>query len=325
MGGTSRNIDRRSAVAALFLLAPALAIPPGCARRQPGDAGGVIPVFDDSPARESVAPDLERGVKVVFASLMSPEESFYKYQRLVDSIADRLGMPVSVVHRQTYEEANNLLRTGEADFGFICSLAYVIGRRDGILTGIAAPVIDGEKRYRCYIIAHSDSGITSLSDLAGKSFAFTDPLSYTGRVAALYAIKEATGRDDSEFSEILYTYSHDSSIRAVHRELVDAAAVDSIVFNEFASLNADLVSNILPIYEGPLAGMPPVVASSKTDPALVEAFSAILLGMTRDAEGRAILEDLGYDAFEALQESDYQVILDAVDTVGISTVFAFES
>lgn len=75
--------------------------------------------------------------------------------------------------------------------------------------GVAAPVVNESNLYRCYIITRLDTGITSLEDLVGRSFAFTDPLSYTGRIAALYALQEKTGCDESCFAEIIYTYSHD--------------------------------------------------------------------------------------------------------------------
>lgn len=311
-------IDRRCFLGMLLLSGGAvLASCTGSASRE----SEPIPLFAEREDREAMAPGSEDGVvKVAFAALVSPQESFYKYQNLVKYLEEKIGRRIEVVRRQTYQEVNDLLGTGEVDFGFICSLSYVMGLDEGTLTGIAAPVIGGSSFYRSYLICRSDSGCNMLEDLEGKTFAFTDPLSYTGRLSMLKLLHDQVSADEDYFREVFYTYSHDSSVHAVHLGIVDAASVDSLVYEELAAAQSDLVGNVNVVYKGPAAGMPPVVASARADDGLREAFQRVLLDMTDDDQGRAILEGLGYDRFEEPEDANYDVIREALQAVGESVL-----
>ena len=180
------------------------------------------------------------------------------------------------------------------------------------LTGIAAPVINGSSFYRSYLICRSDSEYAMLEDLKDKTFAFTDPFSYTGRLSTLKLLHDQVGSDESYFHEVFFTYSHDSSIHAVHLGIADAASVDGLIFEELVASQSELVKNLRIIYKGPTAGMPPVVASTHVNKDLRNRFQALLLGMREDAEGQAILDDLGYDYFEIPDESNYETIREAL-------------
>lgn len=284
-------------------------------------ASNSIPLFESESAHAETPSDGKGdSVRVAFAALVSPQESFYKYQNLVNYLEAQIGRKIEVVRRQTYQEVNDLLGTGEVDFGFICSLSYVIGLDEGTLTGIAAPIVDGSSFYRSYLICRSDSGFSMLEDLKGKTFAFTDPLSYTGRLSMLKLLYDQTGYGEDYFREVFYTYSHDSSIHAVHLGIVDAASVDGLIYEELVAAQSDLVSNVNVIYKGPAAGMPPVVASTKADEGLRNEFQKALLGMAADEAGRPILEGLGYDQFEVPDDNNYEVIREALNAIGREAV-----
>ncbi|GKG89150.1 phosphonate ABC transporter substrate-binding protein [Gordonibacter pamelaeae] len=286
-----------------------------------GKDSEVIPLFAERKDGDEAASDgAAEKVKVAFAALVSPQESFYKYQNLVNYLEEKIGRSIEVVRRQTYQEVNDLLGAGEVDFGFICSLSYVMGRDEGTLAGIAAPVIGGSSFYRSYLICRTDSGCNMLEDLQGKTFAFTDPLSYTGRLSMLKLLHDQIGADEGFFREVFYTYSHDSSVHAVHLGIVDAASVDGLVYDELAASQSDLVGNVHVIYKGPAAGMPPVVASALADDGLKSSFQNCLLGMVDDERGRIVLEELGYDRFEVPDDTNYEVIREAVAAVGESAV-----
>lgn len=305
-------IDRRCFLGALLLSGGAVLA--SCASQPP--VSDPIPLFEDTKETNEAPSHDKDAVRVAFAALVSPQESFYKYQDLVRYLEDKLGRRVDVIRRQTYKEVNDLLGSGEVDFGFICSLSYVIGLDEGTLSGIAAPVIDGSSFYRSYLISRSDSGIAMLEDLKNKTFAFTDPLSYTGRLSTLKLLHEQASADETYFKEVLYTYSHDSSIHAVHLGIVEGASVDGLIFDDLVASQSDIVGNVRVIYKGPAAGMPPVVASSHVDPNLCSAFQDILVNMVNEDKGQIILSDLGYDRFEIPDNSNYETIREALVAVG---------
>jgi len=68
-------------------------------------------------------------------------------------------------------------------------------------------------------------------------FAFTDPDSNTGRLVPTFWLSQIGERPESFFSKTIYTYSHDNSILAVNRALVDGAAVDGLIWEYYHRKN----------------------------------------------------------------------------------------
>ncbi|HWQ43225.1 MAG TPA: PhnD/SsuA/transferrin family substrate-binding protein, partial [Desulfosporosinus sp.] len=85
--------------------------------------------------------------------------------------------------RQSYQEINDLIKNGEVDMALICSGAYVAGQQDAKIELLAVPEVNGKGTYQSFLIVSADSNYQTLENLKGKTFAFTDPLSFSGRVA----------------------------------------------------------------------------------------------------------------------------------------------
>ncbi|WNF36196.1 phosphate/phosphite/phosphonate ABC transporter substrate-binding protein [Bacillaceae bacterium IKA-2] len=255
-------------------------------------------------------------IKVAFSSVVSPEETRYKYNLLVKYLEDHLDRPITIIQKQTYKEVNELLKNGEVDLAFICSLSYVIGTNEGYMEDVATTVIDGKDVYRSYIITHKNSGLESLDDLKGKRFAFADPYSYTGRLAALAMLNDKGYTAKQFFEETFYTYSHDYSISAVARGAVDAAAVDSILFDMLLDLENEDAMQIQIVEIGPWAGAPPIVVSSKTDPELKRKIEKLILTLNDNQRGRNILEELMIEKYIPINRDNYEPIRDALKLMG---------
>lgn len=255
-------------------------------------------------------------IKVAIASVVSPKESLSKYDLLIKYLEKELDAPIDVFQRQTYEEVNDMLARGEVDFAFICSLSYVLGMLEGDMIGVAAPEIEGSPFYRSYVITKNDSTYESLDDLVGKRFAFTDPLSYTGRLAVLSMLEKKHVSAEDYFSNVYYTYSHDNSIKAVAMGVVDGAAVDGVLFEQLRKLNNELVSQLKIIETGKEAGTPPIVASQKTDMKLINDFKNVILNLENDQEGQVILNEIGIDRYVQLNDENYYVIEESLHLLG---------
>lgn len=76
----------------------------------------------------------------------------------------------------------NLLKNNEIDFAFVCGGAYIDGNSEFGMKILVAPEVNGNTTYHSYIIVHNNSNYTNLIDLRGKKFAFTDPLSNSGKL-----------------------------------------------------------------------------------------------------------------------------------------------
>ncbi|MED4354483.1 phosphate/phosphite/phosphonate ABC transporter substrate-binding protein [Schinkia azotoformans] len=253
---------------------------------------------------------------IAIASVVSPKESLEKYQGLVAYLEKKLGQPVKVIQKQTYGEVNQLLKDGTADITLTCSLAYRIGSKEGYMEGLVAPVIKGESLYQSYIVTNKNNSYDSLDDLKGKRFAFVDPISYSGRLSVLDMLNEKGYMADTFFEKTFYTYSHDYSLLAATNNVVDGAAMDSLLFNQLLLEQNPDVLNLKIIGKGKMAGTPPIVMKKSLDPALKVKLRELILSLEEDPNGQQILKSLGIDKYVDVNENNYKIIDDLIDQFG---------
>ncbi len=260
----------------------------------------------DSPGSEDV-------IRFAVAPVHSPEKAFASYQLFTNYLAGRLKTPVELIQRKTYFEVNEMLRTGTIQFALVCTGAFVIGDDDFGLDLVVVPRYLGKSEYYSFIIVRKESPIREIEDLEGKRIALSDPLSNSGYFYPMFLVRKMGKEPNRFFSQMLFTYSHDSSILAVMEGIADVAAVDSLIFDYELDHNRELGSYLRIIHKSPPFGINPIVASRKTPKGVVEAVKQILLGMDRDADGRRILELIRTDDFieppEGLYESTKKMIL----------------
>ena len=204
-----------------------------------------------------------------------------------------------MITRKTYDEAIQLLKEGRADIGFICAGSFVLLDEIKAVSIVAVPVMYGRSQYRSYVIVPKDSPIQSFDDLRGKVFAMTDPLSNTGSIYPSYRALQFGGLPDDFFGEIHYTYSADKSITAAAEGLVDGAAVDGLIWDNFSKTDPGLTARTRVIERSPWFAMPPIVARAGLDPGLVEQIRQALLTEDQYPRGREILDGMFIERFTA--------------------------
>lgn len=248
-------------------------------------------------------------LKIGVAAMISPKETVKYYREIVEYIGKKIGKPVEMVQRETYDEMDALLEKGEVKIAFICSGPYVRDREKFGVELLVAPQSYGKPFYHAYVIVHKDSPVNSLAELKGKSFAFTDPKSNTGKLVPTYMIaKKFNTTPEKFFSTIIYTKSHDKSIEAVAKKVVDGASVDSLIYDYAAKKNPVYTSLTKIIEKSPPYGIPPVVVTKDFDPRLREKIKEAFLNMHNDPEGRRILDGNMVDKFIIPKDSDYNSV-----------------
>ncbi len=255
-----------------------------------------------------VIPTPSNALRVAVAAVISPRESFIYYKKLLNYLEERIGRPIRLVQRRTYSEINELLARRELDMAFISSGAYVAGSARGEQQLLAAPVVDGETLYYSYIIVPSASRAGALAELRGTSFAFTDPLSNSGTRAPTAMLARLGATPETFFSTVIFTYSHDRSIEAVSRGLVDGAAVASLVWHYLQRGNPKLTAATRVIEISEPFGMPPVVApAGPLEPAVLN-MKNTLLHLHEEERGRQILIGLMIDRFAEVNDQLYDSV-----------------
>jgi phosphonate transport system substrate-binding protein len=284
-----------------------------------GGSGESVP-FVDLSIRQPVMVAAESDIvplRIAVAAVLSPEGNVENYADLARYLGDRLGRPAELVQRRTYAEVNALVAAGDVDLAFVCTSAYVAGEARSEMDLLVVPVVGGEIVYYSSIIVPSESEATSLSDLRGTVFAFTDPMSHTGRVYPTYALQLLGETPESFFLSTFFTYSHDRAIEAVANGLASGAAVDSLVLEYALDRDPTLRDRIRVIETSPPFGIPPVVVPTGLSPRLRADLELLLLGLESDPEGVAILKKLGTDRFVLGEDGAYDGVRTLVEATGV--------
>jgi len=265
-----------------------LALPPAAKSREASFKFGLTPVF--------LSNDLE---------LLG---------HLRNYLAARIGGPVELVTRRTYQEITALLVSGQIQSAWICGYPYVQYKAD--LDLVATPSWHGKPLYQSYLIAAAGRDTKDWQDLRGDIHAFSDPDSNSGFLVTRALLAENRLLPTSFFSRSFYTYGHRNVIRAVASGLAQSGSVDGYVWEVMREAEPHLVKQTRIVRRSEWLGFPPV-ASPKSlagDPRL-ERFRKALLSMQDDAEGRKVLALLRLDGFVATDPSLFNAIAAKVETV----------
>lgn len=256
-------------------------------------------------------------LRVAIAAVISPKGTADSYSMLLDYLSENTGRSVELVQRRTYMEVNDLIERGEVDMAFVCTSAYIVGRKDFGMELLVAPQVKGESVYYSYLIVPADSLANDIADLKDKVFAFTDPISMTGRSYPTYLVQQLDSTPETFFKRTFFTYSHDEAIYAVANKLADGASVDSLVYDFSLERNPSLAQKIRIIHKSPAFGIPPVVVNPNIRPQVKEQLQHILLNMQYDPEGLTALHSIGIDKFVTITDSAYESVRTLVEEVSL--------
>jgi phosphonate transport system substrate-binding protein len=157
----------------------------------------------------------------------------------------------------------------------------------------------------------------TIADLEASVFAFTDPMSNTGRVYPTFLVQQLGEAPETFFSSSFFTYSHDRAIGAVADGLADGAAVDSLVLDYAVARDPTLSARIKTIHQSPAFGIPPVVVPTGMAPQMRARLESLLLDLDTDPAGSAVLAQLGVDRFVPGEDGAYDGVRALVEATGI--------
>jgi phosphonate transport system substrate-binding protein len=230
-------------------------------------------------------------------------------------LEQRLGRPVKLVQRRTYQEITALLLAGQLDAAWICGYPYVVHR--GALALVGVPVWKGQSLYQSYLIVRAEREARGLADLRGDIHAFSDPDSNSGYLVTRTRLAEMRKSPESFFARFFFTYGHRNVVRAVASGLAQSGSVDGYVWEVLKSTEPELVAPTKPVQKSDWLGFPPVAAlKSRMNEPAVRAFTEALRTMTDDPDGRAVLALLHLDGFAAAEPSLFDGIAAQVRFLG---------
>ena len=105
-------------------------------------------------------------------------------QAMMDMLSKSLDMPVKPFVAADYNGVIEALRAKRLDVAYLGPFSYVLGTTVADIEAFAVAETKkaGRTSYHSLIVARKDSGIKSVPDLKGKTFAFVDPSSTSGHL-----------------------------------------------------------------------------------------------------------------------------------------------
>lgn len=268
-------------------------------------AGEIKKIDLSEKVKENKEKPAEETIKIAVSAMISPKETLGVYTEILNYIGEKIGKKVEMVQRKTYDEVNELVEKQEVLAAFVCSGPYVNGHDKFGMEIIAVPQMYGNTVYYSYILVSKDSPIKNFDELRGKNFAFTDPKSNTGKIVPTYILAKMGETPDSFFKKYIFTGSHDNSIEAVSKKLVDGAAVDHLIYEYLKATKPDFVAGTKVIEKHGPYGIPPIVMNPKTDTKIKDQLREILLNMDKDPKGKELIKKLMIDKFVVGKDEDY--------------------
>lgn len=259
-------------------------------------------------------------LRVAVAAVISPKGTVQSYAPLLLYLEEKLNRPVVLVQRKTYMEVNDLIEHGEVDVAFVCTSAYVEGHDTFGMELLAAPQVNGGTVYNSVLIVPTSSAAKSMSDMRGKVFAFTDPISLSGRMYPTYLVHELGFTSEEFFARTFFTYSHDEAIRAVASGVADGAAVDSLVYEFAIARDPSLADKVRVIHRSPDFGIPPVVVSPFTRPQVKMDLQTLLLEMSNDPAAKDAMASIGVEDFVLIDDSAYDGVRELLGIIPIPEI-----
>ena len=145
------------------------------------------------------------------------------YRPLAQYLSSKLGRAVELRTVDTWEGLAKSLANGETDLALMGPWGYVLANHVAGAQVVSTIEYDGKPEYFSIMVTHPDSGIQTLADLKGKTFAFGDKGSTSGYLIPLHHFMTQGIDPEKYFSKVVYT-SHQAIETQVTAGQLDAGA-----------------------------------------------------------------------------------------------------
>ncbi len=255
----------------------------------------------------SVTPVEAEGLKMGIVPLESAANMIRKFTPLAEYLSSELGVTIELVVGKDYQDTMDAIGANHVQIAFLTPTTYPKAQRqnpDAGIQSVARFLLQGKGTYNSCIVVSEDSPISSLSELAGKSFAFGSKDSTSSCLMPKSMLVEA-GVSLASIEEN-HLKGMDNIVLAVGLGNFDAGGVMSSVAAE-AAANGDvkILATSQPIPEFPIS------VNAHVDEALRGKLLAALMKLNASTPAhKTVVESINpkYTGVESAQDGDYNVI-----------------
>lgn len=236
-------------------------------------------------------------------------------QPMVTYLEKETGCRVELVVPTNYAAVVEAIANDNVDIAYLGGFTFVqASQRAGV-----RPLVQRERdqNFHSVFITQPGSGVNTLTDLKGHSFAFGDVNSTSGHLMPAYYMR-ASGIDAGALTKTLFTGGHDATALAVANAKVDAGAMDELVFDSMRRSGKITSSKVKVFYTTPAFFDYVWAARKGLDQKLSDAFAAALLKLdASNAESKVLLDLLNATRYVRAENASYDKLRQAARAEGL--------
>ncbi len=247
----------------------------------------------------------EEGKTVLGSVAMDvPAVMYQRLDPLVQYLARQTGRPAELRLSASLDEAVKSLAANQTDIAYLTPVAYLKARQESGARPLVKLLTRGEGSFHLMIAVRRDSPIKSVSQLAGKRFAFGDKSALLQR-----AVVVGAGMPLERLGEYRFLGHYDNIARAVSTGEFDAGILKDTTAREWEKKDLRVLYTSAPL--------PPYVIAVRgnlDDKSASTLRQALLALRKNDASHQAILHALDpeYDGFAPTSDAEYDVVRDLI-------------
>ncbi|WP_428026364.1 phosphate/phosphite/phosphonate ABC transporter substrate-binding protein [Arcobacter sp.] len=211
---------------------------------------------------------------------------------------------------KSYANIKTLILNDEVDIAYICGSTYVDLVKSYKINLFVIPTTNNKPFYSSLIITQKNSPFKGLLNLKNKIIALSDPESNSASLVPQYEIYKKGYDYNKFFKKRIFTYDHGESIDAVLSGYVDAASLDSVVFQAFVNKNPKEAEKLKVIESFDNYPMPPFIIQKHLTKKKKDELLYAFLSMKEDELGKKILKAMAIDDFIIPKNISYKKIED---------------
>jgi phosphonate transport system substrate-binding protein len=253
-----------------------------------------------------------------------PEMNVFKqkerFRLLGDYLSKKTGADVKFTILSRYGNIIERFTAENMDGAFFGSFTGALAIEKLGVVPLARPVnLDNTSSYRGYLFARRDSNIRNINDMKGKRMAFVEKATTAGYIFPLAYLREQGVKDrDHFFGSSYFAGSHDAAIHAVLEGQADIGAAKHSIYDRMKVDDPRVARELVILAESPWVPENGLCVRKGLDEALQLKLKHALLGLDKDPEGVAILQQFGALRFIDTNVADYQPVFEMAKKAGIN-------